>query len=451
MLKEIILPELGEGISEVEVSEIKVSSNQKIKKDDIIIIVETDKASVEVPSMYSGTVNEIFITVGDKLKLNHKILSLDTEESTSSANNEISNNDIEEPETQDEILIEQDNKIDYNDDKKLPIPEKPILSNSDTEKRSPLASPAIRKLARELGCNINNIIGSGPSERITKRDVLDYVNRRLNNNPENIGAKKIRDIISSEISKLKNDSPNINDSKTDDDFDSELWGATEALPINKIKKITGKRMTSSSQTIPQVTQFDYILIDELFDYYKAIKKKFRKKMKVSLVPFYIKALVEILKEMPTFNSSYNNDHILIKKYYNIGIAVDTPKGLIVPVIKEVDKLSIKEINIELNRLVTDAQEDKINIKDLQGSTFTISSLGGIGGTNFTPIVNPPEVAILGFSKAEYKFVEYENKMQKKLVLPISLTYDHRVIDGAEGVRFTSKYKNKLESFLLKKK
>ena len=451
MLKEIILPELGEGISEVEVSEIKVSSNQKIKKDDIIIIVETDKASVEVPSMYSGTVNEIFITVGDKLKLNHKILSLDTEESTSSTNNEISNNDIEEPETQDEILIEQDNKIDYNDDKKLPIPEKPILSNSDTEKRSPLASPAIRKLARELGCNINNIIGSGPSERITKRDVLDYVNRRLNNNPENIGAKKIRDIISSEISKLKNDSPNINDSKTNDDFDSELWGATEALPINKIKKITGKRMTSSSQTIPQVTQFDYILIDELFDYYKAIKKKFRKKMKVSLVPFYIKALVEILKEMPTFNSSYNNDHILIKKYYNIGIAVDTPKGLIVPVIKEVDKLSIKEINIELNRLVTDAQEDKINIKDLQGSTFTISSLGGIGGTNFTPIVNPPEVAILGFSKAEYKFVEYENKMQKKLVLPISLTYDHRVIDGAEGVRFTSKYKNKLESFLLKKK
>ena len=451
MLKEIILPELGEGISEVEVSEIKVSSNQKIKKDDIIIIVETDKASVEVPSMYSGTVNEIFITVGDKLKLNHKILSLDTEESTSSTNNEISNNDIEEPETQDEILIEQDNKIDYNDDKKLPIPEKPILSNSDTEKRSPLASPAIRKLARELGCNINNIIGSGPSERITKRDVLDYVNKRLNNNPENIGAKKIRDIISSEISKLKNDSPNINDIKTDNDFDSELWGATEALPINKIKKITGKRMTSSSQTIPQVTQFDYILIDELFDYYKAIKKKFRKKMKVSLVPFYIKALVEILKEMPTFNSSYNNDHILIKKYYNIGIAVDTPKGLIVPVIKEVDKLSIKEINIELNRLVTDAQEDKINIKDLQGSTFTISSLGGIGGTNFTPIVNPPEVAILGFSKAEYKFVEYENKMQKKLVLPISLTYDHRVIDGAEGVRFTSKYKNKLESFLLKKK
>ena len=159
MLKEIILPELGEGISEVEVSEIKVSSNQKIKKDDIIIIVETDKASVEVPSMYSGTVNEIFITVGDKLKLNHKILSLDTEESTSSTNNEISNNNIEEPETQDEILIEQDNKIDYNDDKKLPIPEKPISSNSDTEKRSPLASPAIRKLARELGCNINNIIG----------------------------------------------------------------------------------------------------------------------------------------------------------------------------------------------------------------------------------------------------------------------------------------------------
>tara|TARA_Y100000588_G_C14252584_1_gene924082 strand:+ start:260 stop:1444 length:1185 start_codon:yes stop_codon:yes gene_type:complete len=392
---DILLPELGEGISNVEIRDVLIDKGDALKKDQVILILETDKASMEIPSEHEGIVSELYIKIGDKISPNDKILSLNEEK------------DVEEKEN---TPIESDNSSNDVEEKIIetnaatppPIPEMPAANNNQS---NILASPSTRKLARELGCDISLVIGSGDKGRVSREDVLSYVNRYLSSNPSGIDSDDLKSILKNEISAMKDDivSELSNDEGShSNDIDFTKWGLIETDPLNKIKQATGTNMSNAWSTIPQVTQFDKANISNLYKSYKILKKRnSNPKIKVSLIPFYIKILTKVLQSFPNFNSSLSSkkDSIIIKKYINIGVAVDTKRGLVVPVIKNCEKKSLKEITIELSDLAAKAHENKLMMEDIEGGTITISSLGGIGGTNFTPIVNPPQVAILGFSKA----------------------------------------------------
>jgi len=441
---DILLPELGEGISNVEIRDVLIDKGDALKKDQVILILETDKASMEIPSEHEGIVSELYIKIGDKISPNDKILSLNEEK------------DVEEKEN---TPIESDNSSNDVEEKIIetnaatppPIPEMPAANNNQS---NILASPSTRKLARELGCDISLVIGSGDKGRVSREDVLSYVNRYLSSNPSGIDSDDLKSILKNEISAMKDDivsELSENEDNRSNDIDFTKWGLIETDPLNKIKQATGNNMSNAWSTIPQVTQFDKANISNLYKSYKNLKKRnSNPKIKVSLIPFYIKILTKVLQSFPNFNSSLSSkkDSIIIKKYINIGVAVDTKRGLIVPVIKNCEKKSLKEITIELSNLAAKAHENKLTMEDIEGGTITISSLGGIGGTNFTPIVNPPQVAILGFSKAENKLVYEKEKFVKRLVLPFSLTYDHRVIDGAQAAKFTTKLKELLSTVKL---
>ena len=451
-MNKILLPELGEGISNVEIRDVLVKEGDFVKKNQVILILETDKASMEIPSEHDGIISKVYVKNGDSISPNDHII-------------DIKSDNTEEDNKQDDINIEKSeeviekNKTSFEE----PIIEKSLKTNTteieDTVSSSNiLAAPSIRKLARELGCDIKLVSGSGEKGRITKNDILNYVNQHLSDDSSSIKADDLRKILKDEISTIKeniiSDISNLNKSKALDDMDYSKWGLTEIKKLNKIKLATAKNMSSAWANIPQVTQFDNADITSLYKSYKKIKLMNRDKgIKVSLIPFYIKVLTKAIQEFPHFNSSLNNEHdaIIIKKYINVGIAVDTIKGLVVPIIKNCEKKSIKELNIELSELADKAKNGKLGINDISGGSITISSLGGIGGTNFTPIVFEPQVAILGFSKAEYQLVNYKNKFVKRLILPFTLTYDHRVIDGAEAVKFTSKISSLLSSVRLLRK
>ena len=439
----IILPELGEGISNVEIRDVLVKEGDTLSKDDPILILETDKASMEIPSEVDGVISKIYVKSGDTISPNDIILSINAvdedkidEIKPSEDNNDISNEDT---------VIQNNMKIDKNQDST----ENKIEKNNLTKI---LASPSTRKLARELGCDISLVYGSGDKSRVTKEDVLKYVNQHLSAEETGFSSKDLKKILKDEISTIKNDIINeiatLNNNE-DIDIDYSKWGLTENRPLNKIKLATGRNMSKAWSTIPQVTQFDNSDITNLYKSYKYLKNKNKdKNIKVSLIPFYIKLLVESIKKFPEINSSLSRDKksLIIKKYINVGVAVDTMKGLVVPVIKNCEKKSIKEISLELTALSRKAHNNDLGISDIEGGTITISSLGGIGGTYFTPIVIPSQAAILGFSKTEKKIVlNNNNKLENRLVLPFSLSYDHRIIDGALAAKFTTELKTLLSS------
>ena len=453
-MSDILLPELGEGIDSVEIRDVLVNKGDFIKKNQTILILETDKASMEIPSEYDGVVTKVYVKSGDKISPNEPLIAIDSNnEDINDNKNEISIDKSEEPIKEDK---KKENEISSNN----PLSNEPLKSddskiNDIDSSPNILAAPSIRKLARELGCDIKLVSGTGEKGRITKDDIQNYVNRHLSDDSSAINADDLRKILKDEISTIKKDI--INDMSTStiaDEVDYSKWGLTEIKTLNKIKLATAKNMTKSWSSIPQVTQFDNADITNLYQSYKKLKAMNKNKgIKVSLIPFYIKVLTKTIQEFPNFNSSLNNEQnaIIIKKYINIGIAVDTLRGLVVPVIKNCEKKSIKELNIELSLLADKAKNAELDIEDISGGSITISSLGGIGGTNFTPIVFQPQVAILGFSKAEYKPINYKNKFVKRLILPFTLTYDHRVIDGAEAVKFTSKISSLLSSARLLRK
>ena len=447
---DILLPELGEGISDVEIRDVLVEKGDPLKKDQVILILETDKASMEIPSEHEGLISELYVKTGDKISPNDKILGLKLKDSNSEIETPIIK-DSPQNETVDEVIIEKEieNIIETETPSQLPITSS--ITNSQSHI---LASPSTRKLARELGCDISLVKGSGEKGRVSREDVLSYVNRFLSSNPSGVGAEELKNILKNEISGIKD---NIlaelenQENKPKNDIDFSKWGSIETSPLNKVKQITGNNMINAWTTIPQVTQFDSANISSLYKSYKNLKaKNSNPEIKISLIPFYIKILTKVIQDFPNFNSSLNSkaDAIIIKKYINIGVAVDTERGLVVPVIKNCEKKSLKEITIELSKLAAKAHDNKLSMEDIDGGTITISSLGGIGGTNFTPIVNPPQVAILGFSKAEYKLVYEQETFIKRLILPLSLTYDHRVIDGAQAAKFTTRLKELLSSVKL---
>jgi len=410
MLKEILLPDLGEGIDSADVSEILVSVGDSVSIDDIVLVLESDKASMEIPSEEDGKVKEIFVKAGDKVETGSPLISL-----------EISSGDETEnkPEKKEVPFEEEKKEVPFEEEKK----EEKLDNKQHISSDKTFASPGVRKLARELDIVLSEVSATGLKGRITKEDLHKYIKLKMSQS----GSFGVQSF------------PKIDFSK---------WGEIEEKPLTKIQKITGERLQQAWQIIPHVTQFDEADISVLNINRKEKKEEgLKSEIKVTFLPFIIMAAIKTLKEFPVFNSSlnHNQDSLIIKQYYNIGIAVDTPTGLVVPVIKDADKKSILDLSKELMDLSDRARNKKLKPEELSGGSFTISSLGGIGGTNFTPIINPPEVAIMGISKSVWKPV-YNDKTKEiipTLTMPFSLSYDHRVIDGAVGAAFTTFFANSL--------
>ena len=407
MIKDILLPDLGEGIEGAEVSEVAVAPGDTITAEDTILVLESDKASMEIPAEVNGTVTEIAVAAGDEVKTGQILIKIEISDSTDAI--------MEEP-----VLSEETDQIATSPEKEKP-PEVilyPVIEDtSSTEKV--FASPGVRRLARELGINLQIIKGSGPKRRVTKDDLNGYIKLQMAMSAGSIPAPQ----------------PVI---------DFSQWGDVEVQKRTKIKRITGERLQQAWQLIPHVTQFDAADITDLDVLRKEVKKAGAEKgIKVTFLPFLMKALSVVLKEMPEFNSSldHNNENLVLKNYYHLGVAVDTPRGLTVPVVRDVDQKSVFGLSDELMDLSSRARDKKLKPNELKGGTFTISSLGGIGGTGFSPIVNPPEVAIMGVSRSAWKEVydKVSREFVAKFIMPFSLSYDHRVIDGAAAAAFTSRF------------
>ena len=417
MIKEVLLPNIGEGIDTADVSEVLVNVGDSISKDDAVFLLESEKATMEIPSPYDGIVKAVNIKQGEQIAPGQVLITV-----------EISGGD-KGPTISDDKSASKENVSKKSENKKeVPKVESPVETQStqkiDVQKteKVPFASPAVRLFARELGADLSYIQGSGPKSRITKEDVQIYIKSQL------AGQGISRPMQQPAI-------------------DFTQWGPVENLPLNKIRKITGERMTIAWQTVPQVTNFDKVDITELDEFRRSLQKvNSNEDAKITLLPFLIKASAMALEQFPDFNSSLSPDgsSIILKKYYHIRIAVDTPEGLTVPVIRDVDKKNIFELSTALADISQRARNKRLSIDALTGGTFTISSLGGIGGTYFTPIVNPPEVAILGVSRAQIEPIFNGDDFESRLMLPLTLSYDHRVIDGAMAARFV-KFLNELLS------
>ena len=407
MIKDILLPDLGEGIEGAEVSEVAVAPGDTVTAEDTILVLESDKASMEIPAEVNGTVKDISVAAGDEVKTGQLLIKIEISDSAKAV--------VEEPviseETEQTATPPEEEKT--QEGTLYPV----IEDTSSTD--NVFASPGVRRLARELGINLQTIKGSGPKRRITKGDLNGYIKLQMAMSAGSIPAPQ----------------PVI---------DFSQWGDVEVQKLTKIKRITGERLQQAWQLIPHVTQFDAADITDLDARRKEMKKTGAEKgIKVTFLPFLMKALSIVLKEMPEFNSSldHNNQNLVLKNYYHLGVAVDTPSGLTVPVVRDVDQKSVFELSDELMDLSSRARDKKLKPDELKGGTFTISSLGGIGGTGFSPIVNPPEVAIMGVSRSAWKEVydKISREFVAKFIMPFSLSYDHRVIDGAAAAAFTSRF------------
>ena len=421
---EIIIPDIG-SFDDVDVIEVLVSVGDNIKTDDPLITLETEKASMDIPATASGVIKELKIKVGDKVKEGSLIGLLETKNITEEKVQEKPNLKIPEEKITEKLVSEPTRPSQEPPTKikpehtPLPVGESNLVSSD----KSSHASPSTRKFARNLGVNIAFINGTGPKNRILVEDIQAYVKKEMGKpRAENMGNQFAPIPM-----------PNIDFSK---------FGTVETKPLSKIKKISGANLHRNWVTAPHVTQFDNADITDLEVFRKNMQKEAGKKGgKLTLLAFLIKACVNALKAYPVFNSSLSPDgeNLILKDYYNIGFACDTPDGLVVPVVKDAFKKDILEIAEDLTMLSSKARERKLKMDEMQGGTFSISSLGGIGGTKFTPIINCPEVAILGVSRSAMQpiYNKKTNEFEPRLILPLSLSYDHRVVDGADGARFTS--------------
>lgn len=431
-LIELKVPDIGD-FDSVEVIEVLVAEGDALTENQEVITVESDKAMMGIPAEMVGMLKELKVKVGDKVKEGDVLALVEAE---AKADKE----DEPEAESSDKkVESKEDDKKSAKAEKPAPKAESaPAKSESETssqekpvEEQIPYApdnksghkrahaSPSVRRFARDLGVTLTSVTGSGPKGRITKEDVQQFVKSALS-------APAAATASGSGIPAV----PVIN---------FEQFGEIEHQDLSRIKKISGKHLHACWLNIPHVTQFDEADITELEEFRKE-NKEMAAQRGVSLTPlvFIIKAVVACLKRYPEFNASLSEDkqQLILKSYYNIGVAVDTPNGLMVPVIRDVDKKGFLELAGELGELSGRAREGSLSAKDLQGGTFSISSLGGIGGQFFTPIVNAPEVAILGVSRHQMKPIWNGKEFEPRLMLPLSISYDHRVIDGASGARFT---------------
>ena len=411
---EFKVPDLGENIESADVVSVLVKQGDMIRKEDGIIEVETDKATVEIPSSIEGRIVELNVKSGDKVKVGDTLIKVES-------SGEKSSEKIEVKETKKESL--QEDSLLMDDKVEAVKSEAEGITPSGQDDQPPIlrgsapAAPSVRRIARELGVDINEIPGTGKGGRISMDDVKSYVKKLTQGKTGAVGIGIKKEALP----------------------DFAKYGKIERAAMSKIREKTAAHLSYAWAVTPHVTQFDKTDITEFEKDRKELSKRVEEHgAKLTVTGILIKIISEGLKKFPQFNSSIDMDknEIIYKKYINIGVAVDTQYGLLVPVIKNADEKNLIDISVELNELAQKARDKKLSLEEMQGGCFTITNLGGIGGTYFTPIVNSPEVAILGISRANYEPVyNKEGNFEPRLMLPLSLSYDHRIIDGADAIRF----------------
>ena len=408
--KDIKVPNIGE-FKDVEVIEVLIKKGQKIKKNDPLITIESDKSSVEIPSSEEGAVISLNVKIGDKVSEGDKIIEIESEKELKGI--EV----VESPKNQ---LLKEVDKKEIRENKETGD----IIIKDASTKTS--ASPKVRKFARELGIDINKVSGSERQGRVTESDIKLFVATKSNKSLENL---------------------NITDQKIEQEYSHSEFGEVEIKDIPRVKKLSSKYLMNSWSKIPHVTNHDEADITELEEFRASLTDIYTgEKKKITPLAFIVKALTVSLKKFPNFNSSIDEiekGKMTVKKYFHIGIAVDTPHGLMVPKLRNADNKNISLISTELKKISQQCRDLKIDKKELFGGSMTITSLGSIGGSFFTPIINYPEVAILGVGKAEKKQVFIDGNFVTRTMLPLSLSYDHRIIDGAEAARFNNELKENL--------
>lgn len=424
--QQINIPDIGD-FDSVEVIEVLVAEGDVVAVDDSLVTLESDKATMEIPSPVAGKITKVNIKVGDSVAEGDYIFDIEADEAAAEAPKA----DTEKEAAKEEAAKEDAPKA----EKPAPAPQEPQVpaANAPSVPKQPVnaqsmgaayhASPSVRAFARKLGVDLNAVTGTGPKGRIQQNDVEAMIKSVMQGSAAASGQPQGGAGI-----------PSV------PEIDFSQFGETETVELGRIKKISGKFLQTAWLNVPHVTQFDESDITEMDAFRKSMKAQAEKAgVKLTPLVFVMKAVVKALQEFPNFNASLSPDgqSIIKKHYYNIGVAVDTPNGLVVPVVRDVDQKGIFDLSKDLMELSAKARDGKLTPADMSGGCFTISSLGGIGGTQFTPIVNAPEVAIMGLSKAKMQPVWNGAEFEPRLVMPFSVSYDHRVIDGAEGVRFTT--------------
>ena len=410
--KEIKVPNIGE-FKDVEVIEVLVSNGQSVSKNDPLITIESDKSSVEIPASFDGKVKSVKIKVGDRVSEGDLILTVEQ-------------SGEEEKSIEQKTIKEAKPVTNQNQEEKIEkvIQTQNLIKKDNSETSS--ASPKVRKFARELGVNINEIVGSERQGRIVEDDVKNFISSKINKTSDKTEAQP-KKIVS--------------------EFSHSDFGEIEVKDMPRVKKLASTYLVNSWTTIPHVTNHDEADITEMEDFRTSLTDMYTgERKKITPLAFIVKALVASLKKFPSFNSSIDdieNGKITMKNYFHVGIAVDTPHGLMVPKIRSADNKSISYISNELKTVSDQCRNLKIDKKEFFGGSMTITSLGGIGGSFFTPIINYPEVAILGVGKAQKKQIFINGKFETRTMLPLSLSYDHRIIDGAEAARFNNDLKENL--------
>ena len=454
------LPHLGDGINSADVIKVLVYPGDKLLLDQVVVEIETDKATVEIPSDVAGIVKEVFVKEGMKANVGEALIAIEVDSlelaspSTSRSGLTIDSVEVrsEKQEVRSESIEEENSKSEIHNSKSQIESENPLTTNQllrqsfseasqsqttftkliehsnmpkaiivprNISKVVVPAAPSVRRFAREIGIDISHVRGSGNYNRISIDDVKIFA-KNLNQQTQKSGMTGGAAVQNETIP------------------DFSKWGEIERQPMSNVRRKTSEHLSYAWATIPHVTQFDKSDITEL----EKLRKQFGKKVedaggKLTVTAILLKVIASALKVFPQFNSSVDmeKNEIIYKKFINIGVAVDTDRGLLVPVIRDVGKKNIIQLSIELQEISKKARDKKLSLDDMQGGCFTISNLGGIGGTYFTPIVNSPEVAILGVSKSSYEPVFIQGNFEPRLMMPLSLSYDHRIIDGADGIRF----------------
>ena len=406
--KDINVPNIGE-FKDVEVIEVLIKKGQKIKKNDPLITIESDKSSVEIPSSDEGTVISLNVKIGDKVSEGDKIIEIESEKELKEIK---------------KVVALPKNQLSKEVDKKENKETGDKIVKDSSTKTS--ASPKVRKFARELGIDINKVSGSERQGRVTESDVKLFVASKSNKGFKN---------------------QNTTDKKIEQEYSHSEFGEVEIKDIPRVKKLSSKYLMNSWSKIPHVTNHDEADITELEEFRTSLTDIYTgEKKKITPLAFIVKALTVSLKKFPNFNTSIDeieNGKMTVKKYFHVGIAVDTPHGLMVPKLRNADNKNISLISTELKKISQQCRDLKIDKKELFGGSMTITSLGSIGGSFFTPIINYPEVAILGVGRAEKKQVFINGNFVTRTMLPLSLSYDHRIIDGAEAARFNNELKENL--------
>jgi len=415
---EIKLPEIAENVESATVIEVMVSKGDSVEKDQPLIEIETEKAAAEVPSDIAGTIEDVFVNDGDEIKVGQKIASIKEEGGEARKEKTEKKEAEKEPEKEEKAQEEKPKEKpeakegEKEKPKREKKPEKEEKEPEEEEEIKPVpASPAVRRFAREIGVDIHSVRGSGPGGRISMDDVKETAKERTASGGGGAGI-------------------------TLPDFSQ--YGSIERKPMGRVKEITAENTAASQRNIPQVTHFDEADVTELESFRKRYGDTVKKAGgKLTVTAIIVKIMAEAMKVFPSFNASLDmaKREIIYKKYINIGVAVDTSRGLLVPVIRDADAKSLTRLAVELSELAEKARNKKITPDEMKGGNFTVSNLGGIGGSGFTPVIFPPQTAILAVSRAKMSPVFKDGQFVPRLILPLGVTYDHRIIDGAEGARF----------------